>query len=174
MLELILTLIFLNFIIFIKLDAIAILINLYDIPDNGLKKHRSPIPLLGGCIFVLNLFVIIFFNYQLDLNIVYLKITFQEYFSIIFLIVSYFFIGFVDDKYKLKPEKKILLTIIFLIISLNLNKNLLLTDLNFDFYKKIYLHNWNLFFTIFCIIILINAINFYDGINGQSIIFFFN
>lgn len=28
------------------------------------------------------------------------------------------------------------------------------------------------FFTIFCIIILLNALNFYDGINGQSVIFF--
>ena len=27
-------------------------------------------------------------------------------------------------------------------------------------------------FSIFCIIILINALNFYDGINGQSILFF--
>ena len=28
------------------------------------------------------------------------------------------------------------------------------------------------FFTIFCILILVNALNFYDGINGQSCLIF--
>ena len=172
MFKLIVTLITLNCIIYFKIDQIATLINLYDIPDNKLKKHRSPIPLLGGFIFALNLFVIIFFNYQLDLNLIGSKITFQNFFAINFLIISFFLIGFFDDKYKIKPEKKIIFCIFFLIVSLIFNKNLLLNDLNFDSYKKIFLHDLNFFFTIFCIIILVNAINFYDGINGQSIVLF--
>jgi len=172
MFELILSLIFLNFIIYLKIDKISVLINLYDRPDNKLKKHKSSTPLLGGLIFFLNLFLIIFFNYLLDLKIIILQIKFQNYFVIIFLIISFFLMGLIDDKYKLKPEKKILFSIIFLIISLILNNDLLLTDLNFSFYKKIFLNNFNFFFTIFCIIILVNAINFYDGINGQSIILF--
>ena len=172
MYELILTLVFLNFIIFLKIDRISVLINLYDIPDNKLKKHKFSTPLLGGIIFFLNLFLIIFFNYLLDLKIIILQIKFQNYFVIIFLIISFFLMGLIDDKYKLKPEKKILFSIIFLLISLILNNDLLLSDLNFSFYKKIFLNNFNFFFTIFCIIILVNAINFYDGINGQSIILF--
>jgi len=172
MFELILSLIFLNFIIFLKIDTISVVINLYDRPDNKLKKHKSSTPLLGGLIFFLNLLLIIFFNYQLDLKIIILQITFQNYFLIIFLIISFFLLGLADDKYQLRPERKIIFSIIFLTIFLILNKNLLLTDLNFYFYKRIFLHDFNFFFTIFCIIILINAINFYDGINGQSIIFF--
>ncbi len=35
-----------------------------------------------------------------------------------------------------------------------------------------FLNEFSFFFTIFCIIILLNALNFYDGINGQSVIFF--
>ena len=172
MFELILTLIFLNFIIFLKIDKMSVFINLYDIPDNKLKKHKSSTPLLGGIIFFLNLLLIIFLNYLLDLNIIFLQTTFQNYFVIIFLIISFFSMGLIDDKYKLKPEKKILFSIIFLIISLILNNDLLLIDLNSSFYKKIFLNNFNFVFTIFCIIILVNAINFYDGINGQSIILF--
>jgi UDP-GlcNAc:undecaprenyl-phosphate GlcNAc-1-phosphate transferase len=172
MFELILTLVFLNFIIFLKIDRISVLINLYDIPDNKLKKHKSSTPLLGGLIFFLNLLLIFFLNYLLDLKIIILQTTFQNYLVIIFLIISFFLMGLIDDKYKLKPENKILFSIIFLIISLILNNDLLLTDLNFTFYKKIFLNNFNFFFTIFCVIILINAINFYDGINGQSIILF--
>jgi UDP-N-acetylmuramyl pentapeptide phosphotransferase/UDP-N-acetylglucosamine-1-phosphate transferase len=133
MFELILSLIFLNFIIYLKIDKISVLINLYDRPDNKLKKHKSSTPLLGGLIFFLNLFLIIFFNYLLDLKIIILQIKFQNYFVIIFLIISFFLMGLIDDKYKLKPEKKIIFSIIFLIISLILNKNLLLTDLNFSF-----------------------------------------
>ena len=34
------------------------------------------------------------------------------------------------------------------------------------------MEEFSYFFTIFCIILLINALNFYDGINGQSLIFF--
>ena len=172
MFEIILTLIFLNFFIYFKLEKISTLINLYDIPDNRLKKHKLSTPLLGGFIFASNLFLIIFLNYLFDLNIISLQAAIKDYFVIIFLIFSFFLIGFFDDKYQLKPEKKIIFSLFFLITSLMFNKNLLLTDLNFFFYKKIFLNDFNFFFTIFCIIILVNAINFYDGINGQSIIFF--
>jgi UDP-GlcNAc:undecaprenyl-phosphate GlcNAc-1-phosphate transferase len=77
MYELILTLVFLNFIIFLKIDRISVLINLYDIPDNKLKKHKSSTPLLGGIIFFLNLFLIIFFNYLLDLKLLFFKLNFK-------------------------------------------------------------------------------------------------
>jgi len=172
MLELTLILVLLNFIIFLKLDKIAVLVNLYDKPDNNLKKHKSPTPLLGGFIFALNFFLIIFFEYILDLKIINLQITFKNFWVIIFLIISFFILGFFDDKYKLKPEQRIIFSIIFLLASLTYNNDLLLVDINFLFYKKIFLNNFNYIFTIFCIIILINSINFYDGINGQSIIFF--
>ena len=38
--------------------------------------------------------------------------------------------------------------------------------------KKIFFENFSYLFTIFCILILVNALNFYDGINGQSCIIF--
>ena len=54
-----------------------------------------------------------------------------------------------------------------------MNENILIDSLNLSFYeKKIILDDFSFFFTLFCIIILINALNFYDGINGQSLIFF--
>ena len=81
--------------------------------------------------------------------------------------------GTIDDKYKLKPEKKFFLSILFAIFSLLLNDDLIISNIRFSFYEHtIFLNNFSLFFTIFCIIILINSLNFYDGINGQSLIFF--
>jgi UDP-GlcNAc:undecaprenyl-phosphate GlcNAc-1-phosphate transferase len=82
-------------------------------------------------------------------------------------------IGIIDDKHKLKPEKKIFFIIFSSIISLTLNNDLLISDFSFSFYeKRIFLHDFKYVFTIFCILILINSLNFYDGINAQSIIFF--
>ena len=53
----------LNSLIVYKLDQIASLINIYDKPDNKLKKHKSDVPLLGGVIFLFNLlfFVLIYY-----------------------------------------------------------------------------------------------------------------
>ena len=54
-----------------------------------------------------------------------------------------------------------------------LNKNLLITNLKLSFYdKKIFFDNLSIVFTIFCILILTNSLNFYDGINGQSCFIF--
>ena len=55
-----------------------------------------------------------------------------------------------------------------------MDKNLLIQRISFSFYPhKIFIENYSIFFTVFCFLILINALNFYDGINGQSLIFYF-
>ena len=38
--------------------------------------------------------------------------------------------------------------------------------------KEFFFENFSIIFTIFCILILINSLNFYDGINGQSCLIF--
>ncbi len=102
-----------------------------------------------------------------------IEMSLRSYFSIFFFLTSFFLLGILDDKYKLKPEKKFFLSILFSLFFLSINDDLLITSLKFSFYNySIFLNNFSLFFTIFCIIILINSLNFYDGINGQSLIFF--
>ena len=60
-----------------------------------------------------------------------------------------------------------------ILIAIFLNKNLLITDLSLSFYEnRIFFNNLSIVFTIFCILILINSLNFYDGINGQSCLIF--
>ena len=54
-----------------------------------------------------------------------------------------------------------------------LDNNLIIKNITLSFYdKNIFLLNFSIFFTIFSIIILVYALNFYDGINCQSILFF--
>ncbi len=96
-----------------------------------------------------------------------------ELFSLIIFIYSYFFLGLYDDKYNLKPLKKLLISILIILITTFLNQNLIINNFTLSFYdKRIFLENSSIIFTIFCILILINALNFYDGVNGQSCLIF--
>ena len=57
------------------------------------------------------------------------------------------------------------------LIVLFLNNNLVINKMSISIYgNKIFLRIFLILFTIFCILIL-NALNFYDGINGQSVFF---
>ena len=160
-----------NYLLFINLKKLSNFINVFDKPDNKLKKHTATVPLLGGTI-VCSTSSMILFIFIFDYNIVK-EIFLKKYTSIFFFIFSFFILGIIDDKYKLKPEKRFFLSILLSIIVLTLNKDLIISDVKFSFYEnRLFLNNYSYFFTIFCIIILINALNFYDGINGQSILFF--
>jgi UDP-GlcNAc:undecaprenyl-phosphate/decaprenyl-phosphate GlcNAc-1-phosphate transferase len=173
MIELFLVAIIINFLFFFYLYKIENIVNIFDTPDNKLKKHKSKVPLLGGFIIMINLCVFFsltfFFDYQLLDN----EMSLRSYFAIFFFLFSFFILGALDDKYKLKPEKKFFLSILFSIFFLSLSGDFLVSSIRLSFYDHlIFLHGFSFFFTIFCIIILINSLNFYDGINGQSIIFF--
>ncbi len=172
MISLIFTSLIINFLIAYKLNKIKKIFNIFDEPDNKLKKHKLSVPLLGGIIIVINycFFTIFYFFYYSDF--LANNIPVRNIISIFIFVFLFFFLGILDDKHKLKPENKFFTSIFISLLVLLLNKDLLLINLNFSFYNNpIFLGNFSYFFTIFCIIILINALNFYDGINGQSIIF---
>lgn len=172
MIALIFTSLIINFLIVYKLNKISNIFNIFDEPDNKLKKHKLSVPLLGGIIILINhcFFTIFYFFYYSDL--LANNIPIRNLISIFIFVFLFFFLGILDDKHKLKPENKFFTSIFISLLALLLNKDLLLVNLNFSFYNNpIFLGNFSYFFTIFCIIILINALNFYDGINGQSIIF---
>ena len=168
-----LSIISLNIFIILKIQKLSKIFNIFDKPDQFLKKHKFNIPLIGGIILAFNIVMIFLLNFFLDVKLFTINISIKHSISILFFLIAFFLLGLFDDRFGIKPERKIILSILFSIIVLSVNDNLLITDLNFSFYKnKLYLNDFSYLFTIFCIIILINAINFYDGINGQSIIFF--
>lgn len=148
------------------------LVNVFDVPDNKLKLHEYKTPIFGGIIIILN-YLIFFSSYYFYEKNYFYKFELNEILSLIFLVLSFFFVGFYDDKKKLSPYKKIILLIIILIIALSINKNLILEKISLSFFEsKIFFGNFSIPFTIFCIILLTNSLNFFDGINGQSSIFF--
>ena len=173
MTQLFLATIILNLLFFFYIKKISYLINIFDKPDNKLKKHTSKVPLLGGLIIASNILLFVLIAFYLNYDFIKIEMSLRSYFSIFFFFISFFLLGILDDKFNLKPEKKFFLSVLFSLFFLSINNDLLIINLNFSFYDySIFLNNFSLFFTIFCIIILINSLNFYDGINGQSLIFF--
>lgn len=169
-------LLILNLIILINLKKFSKILNIYDHPDGKLKIHKAKVPLIGGLILILNFSTIFFYQifFQerfLSLNINYFNNF--ELFSLLILIYSYFFLGLYDDKFYLSPFKKLLISILIIFIVIFFNENLIISNFSLSFLeKRIFLGNVSIFFTIFSILILINALNFYDGINGQSCLIF--
>ena len=173
MIKILLILLLSNLLILINFKKISKIVNIFDKPDKHLKKHKSNVPLLGGVIIIINFLILSIFLIFSGIPFENLLVSKKEYVSIFLLVLCFFLLGLYDDKFKLNPDKKFILSIIFSILALTLNKNLLIENFNLSFYdKSIILNEFSFFFTLFCIIVLINALNFYDGINGQSLIFF--
>ena len=133
---------------------ISIMKSLVDKPNNR-KFHLNATPYTGGIILSLTYLFIVFlteFNDQ-SLNLVF----------------SYAFIisltGLVDDRYNVRPGTKLILQsipIFFLI-----DQNLYLLDLgNYNLVDTLTLGSINKIFTFLCCLLLINAFNYSDGIDG--------
>ena len=171
-----LILVVINLLLFINFEYFKKLVNIYDFPDKKLKKHKKKTPILGGLILAINFFIILIYQFFFSEYFLFVSKNFtekNEYLSILILIFGLFFLGLYDDKNKLAPHFKLFYSSIVILISLLLNEKILIEMFSLSFYeKKIFLENNSLIFSIFCILILLNAINFYDGINGQSCLFF--
>ena len=85
-----------------------------------------------------------------------------------------FIIGFVDDKIKINPGLRLVITF-FLIFLFLYDESYLVQKINFSFVNNnLFLignKDLSVFFTIFCIISFVNALNFFDGINLQVILY---
>jgi UDP-N-acetylmuramyl pentapeptide phosphotransferase/UDP-N-acetylglucosamine-1-phosphate transferase len=61
---------FINFLIFFNFDLLQKIIPIFDFPDQILKNHKVKTSLLGGLLFLVNLFVIYFFYKLFSSNFV--------------------------------------------------------------------------------------------------------
>jgi UDP-GlcNAc:undecaprenyl-phosphate/decaprenyl-phosphate GlcNAc-1-phosphate transferase len=130
------------------------------------EKSKS-ISLIGGNIIIINF--IVFFVY----SIVFDKAILVEFFSqkrqlYSFLIASIgiYLMGVFDDKYNLNPMTKIFVMLFFIIFVILGDNNLFIYILKFQTFE-ISLGIYSLFFSAFCFLVFINAINMFDGINLQ-------
>jgi len=152
----ILYIIIFQILITIPIIKISKIKGLLDIP-NQRKIHIDATPYTGGIILALTYLFIIFIT---DFENKYLN-----------QILSYGFIisltGLIDDRYHVRPGTKLLLQtipIFFLI-----DQNLYLTNLgNYIIFGNLELGSVERIFTFLCCLLLINAFNYNDGIDGLA------
>jgi len=168
-------LILINTFIIIYFDKISKLVNLYDIPDGKRKIHKKKISLLGGSIFLLNVifFIIYYFLNKNDLSLDYFS-TDKEIIIFSIFCLFFFILGFLDDKFDLSPNIKLILKFLLIFFLIHLEDQILIKDLYFSFLiNKINIEYISYFFSAICFLLFINAFNMFDGINLQSTIYSF-
>lgn len=149
-------------IIFFK-DKISSYLLIIDYPDGILKKHKLPTPRLGGLVLFFYILPAILLNYAIyptgNKNLIIALIGF----------IIFFFVGLVDDRKSLSANKKSIIIIFTLFMIIPLSNELIINQINFkNLNISVNLQNGAIFFTIFSIFALYNALNFSDGINGVA------
>ena len=143
-----------NLLIFFSSAKIAYFLKLVDKPSTR-KIHSKATAYTGGIALSLNLIlsILIFNIYDQKLNLI-LASSF---------LVS--LVGLVDDKYSLNVGGKLSLQIIpiFYLIVVN---DIILTNLGNYEYFDLNLGSFGVPFTLLCILFLINAFNYFDGLDG--------
>jgi UDP-GlcNAc:undecaprenyl-phosphate/decaprenyl-phosphate GlcNAc-1-phosphate transferase len=138
--------------------------NLIDKPNKVRKFHLRETPLLGGLMiysafFFTNYFSYFFYNFDMIDIIIFTASS------------CFFFIGLFDDAKGLQYKYKLFFSFILFYFILFLEPNLQLTKVYFiTFDKYFYLGNYSILFTTICLMLLTNAINLIDGIDGLCIL----
>jgi len=136
------------------------LLDILDHPKSG-KIHKKMTPLIGSFPIAIFSFILLlyfdFFSY-------YKKIFYLFLYSYIF-----FILGYIDDRVKLNAYLKLSISTVFMLLILNSFEVFQIKEiyvLSID--KKIFLGNFDLFFSVLCILLLMNSLNLVDGINGLA------
>ncbi|HEX8331039.1 MAG TPA: MraY family glycosyltransferase [Segetibacter sp.] len=134
---------------------------LYDEPDDIRKLHTKPIPALGG------LGIFIGFTLSILLTISFSSadaVEFQYYIAAILLI---FFVGIKDDILVLSAMKKFMGQL-FVAAILMFKAKLLITNMGGFLGFQTINETSSYFLTLFTIVVIINAFNLIDGVDGLA------
>lgn len=145
-------------------NPIAKKTKLIDNPDEIRKLHKKPTPLLGG--------IMLFFSFFfINLSLI-LSQDLNKTFIIIFICCTFcLLLGLIDDIKKISYKYKFSILIIFFFLVTYLDPNLQINKIYFaTFNKEFYLNYLSIPFTTLCLLLLINAINLTDGIDGLCIL----
>ena len=159
-----------NFFIFFNFNKISKSLNFFDKPDGNLKKHKHPVSLLGGSLILVNIYLITFFFNLFDLN----DQIFAGQFFYIFIILSTFFyiVGCIDDFTNLSPNLKLLLIAFSFLVTAYFFPEINLKLIKISFLdKNYYFNSFSTLFLLLSFSLLSNAMNMFDGINLQLILF---
>ena len=147
--------------IYLLKDTICKYLKLIDYTTHN-TLHKKDALLYGG-IFLLAGYLLNFYFLFFTLN--------ELLFYNIYLVIFFFLLALIDDIKNLTANIKFLISIIITCVCIYYDPTLKIYSLNFSLFGIVYFGN-NVFthylFTCLCILLLINAINFTDGINGLT------
>tara|TARA_A100001388_G_scaffold276789_1_gene265590 strand:+ start:25 stop:1056 length:1032 start_codon:yes stop_codon:yes gene_type:complete len=159
-----------NLLILVFFSKIDEFFNIRDYSDGKRKFQKRPVTLLGGSILILNFLIYLsictFGNENFTYNFTQQS---KEYFSLVFGSILFYLFGLYDDKFKLKPNYKLIVSFILVTVFVLVDNKLIISEINFSFVEnKIELKNFSYFFTVLAFLLFMNALNMFDGINLQS------
>ncbi len=165
----------LNLFCYLYLKKISKLLNLFDYPDEVRKLHKFKTPLLGG-IFIYSsilLYILIIPNItKLGYSYFYLY-SFKSIFFLIFSFSSIFILGYLDDKFTISPDKKLVILFLICYIYVISDNTVRIEQIRLDFINlDIEINKFSPIFTSIFIVTFIIFSNMFDGIDGQSSFFF--
>ena len=141
-------------------NIISIKFKLVDKPNKS-KIHKFPIPITGGLILIISIFI-------LCLN----QFNAEVYFVSIIYIMCFFSIGLIDDKINLNPYIRIFFILLISLIFILNNDFFVIDKIYFELIdSEYYFGKTKIFITLLCILLLYVAMNMADGINGLIILF---
>tara|TARA_B100000787_G_scaffold169836_1_gene162501 strand:+ start:2006 stop:2959 length:954 start_codon:yes stop_codon:yes gene_type:complete len=144
---------------------------LQDNPDKNRKFHLRPTPLAGGPILLTNIIIFFIISF-IDESIIANEVIFEnkkEFYLFILGALLFFSLGYLDDKFNLRANLKFLILTCLIFTILFFDTSISIETLKLSFINnKILLSNYSIFFTLFCFLVFMNAINMFDGINLQS------
>jgi UDP-GlcNAc:undecaprenyl-phosphate GlcNAc-1-phosphate transferase len=134
--------------------------DLLDYPTKR-KKHKFPTPYIGGLVIGIGCLIILnFFN---------LKDSQLQSLLLCSFLMS--IIGLIDDKFELNIVNKFILQSIPVLIVIS--KNLFINNFGtYEYFGLISLGIFSVLITFLCVMFLINAANYNDGLNGNLISIF--
>ena len=158
-----------NFLLILNYKKVSSLINIYDRPDKVRKFHKFPVPIVGGILIFINF--LLFFSlifYFSGINAFFFLSSIQDFIILYIFFTIFFLIGLFDDKQNLSPKLRLIFTSLASILIIILDKNFIIFSISlFNFELNFSYKFFSICFTVFCIIVLINALNMIDGINLQ-------
>jgi len=150
------------FFLYLFRKNICLKLKLIDKPGK-ISIHKDHALLFGGIFLISGLILNLLTIYYYELNV-------SRYLSFS-LIISFFLIALIDDIKNLNPNLRLFLALSACLISFYLEPELKIYSLNFAFNNFVYINN-NIFFgyifSVLCILLLVNAFNFIDGIDGLA------
>ena len=156
---LLLAILFLGFFVKIK-DKIGNFFKVLDIPKKN-KIHEKVTPLIGVFPLIIVSFILLFyFNIINEANNVFFIFIYSYLF---------FILGYLDDRFNLNAYLKLGISLIITLIATSLIESFLINKIYIESINKIIiLDKITIFFSVLCILLLINSLNLIDGINGLA------